>query len=119
MDYVFHLLSTSKCRRIPCSIGGVNFTIKRRSQRLRLFLKSYEKTGKVTCVKCGIEGAYFMLQAVNDEKPHINLYTKNGILMTKDHIVPKSKGGKDCMSNYQVMCATCNMKKGNTNGNIQ
>ena len=34
--------------------------------------------------------------------------------MTKDHIVPKSKGGPDCIENFQTMCEECNKKKKNT-----
>jgi HNH endonuclease len=30
-----------------------------------------------------------------------------------DHIHPKSKGGPDEEANYQVLCTTCNTKKGN------
>lgn len=52
-----------------------------------------------------------------DVSYHLNLYAvdENGkeILMTKDHIIPKSKGGKDHISNYQTMCVRCNMTKGN------
>lgn len=33
--------------------------------------------------------------------------------MTKDHIIPKSKGGADDISNYQTMCERCNEAKGN------
>ena len=29
-----------------------------------------------------------------------------------DHIVPSSKGGEDKMSNYQLLCAHCNISKG-------
>ena len=31
--------------------------------------------------------------------------------MTKDHIIPKSKGGKNELSNYQTMCTYCNNEK--------
>ena len=33
--------------------------------------------------------------------------------MTKDHILPRSKGGIDDISNYQTMCKPCNEVKGN------
>ena len=48
------------------------------------------------------------------QRYHLNLYgMKNGkeILFTKDHIIPKAKGGKNTMDNYQTMCAVCNREK--------
>lgn len=30
-----------------------------------------------------------------------------------DHIIPKSKGGENVLSNYILACARCNMRKGN------
>lgn len=33
------------------------------------------------------------------------------VLMTKDHIIPKSKGGANDISNYQTMCKRCNEAK--------
>lgn len=74
-------------------------------------------TKGVTCVSCGIKGKFFSLEkhrASLHAKYHFNLYArKNGkdILMTKDHIIPKSKGGKNCLKNYQPMCVECNFKK--------
>lgn len=44
---------------------------------------------------------------------HWDVYTDEGIMMTVDHINPKSKGGKDEIENYQPMCHNHNMKKGN------
>ena len=80
------------------------------SGRLNLFTKS------VTCVRCGIVGTHFALEKSHerDKSYHLNLYSRNGkgdILMTKDHIVPRSKGGKDHIDNYQTMCCNCNNKK--------
>ena len=49
-----------------------------------------------------------------NEQGEIVHYDENGdeVLMTKDHIVPKSKGGKKHVSNNQPMCKMCNEKKG-------
>lgn len=48
----------------------------------------YNRCGKV-CAKCG-----------TDKRLQV------------DHIVPVSKGGSDSMSNLQVLCQPCNLKKG-------
>lgn len=71
-----------------------------------------------TCSKCGLTGQFFALEKpIDSQRYHLNLYAidKNGkeILMTKDHIIPKSKGGKNRIENYQPMCEKCNSKKGN------
>lgn len=88
--------------------------IKMESQRYRLF-----KRDGCTCVECGLEGTYFIKERHNEKNPyHFNLYgvNENGaeILITKDHILARANGGKDIMSNYQVMCFPCNNKKGKT-----
>lgn len=76
----------------------------------------------VKCVKCKVVGTRFYLERFNhkdskSEKYHLNLYALNKhgseILMTKDHIIPTSKGGPDKMFNYQVLCTACNGEKGN------
>lgn len=82
------------------------------SCRLRLFKKNHK------CVNCGLEANTFILEKchTSDVTPHLNMYRKcrNGrlILFTKDHIIPKSKGGKTHMSNLQTMCCYCNVCKG-------
>jgi hypothetical protein len=53
----------------------------------------------VKCVECGVEGKYFIKEKAGIRPFHLNLYGKdedgNEVLMTVDHIYPKSKGGKD------------------------
>lgn len=87
--------------------------IKVTSQRLQTF---YLKGTK--CVCCGLEGSYFVKEkAVPEENYHFNFYGLNEnseeVLFTKDHIYPKSKGGKDSVENFQTMCVLCNKEKGN------
>ncbi|RZA15647.1 MAG: HNH endonuclease, partial [Proteobacteria bacterium] len=33
------------------------------------------------------------------------------VLMTKDHVIPIAKGGRDRLNNYQTLCIDCNRKK--------
>jgi hypothetical protein len=96
----------------------VNFDgdiMKMASDRYKCFIVSGTK-----CVCCGIEGQYFYKErdAKGCKNPvyHFNMYALdeygNELLMTKDHIIPKSKGGKDVIENYQTMCSHCNEEKG-------
>jgi len=82
------------------------------SLRLLCFKRS------LVCVSCGRIGNLFALEksVEKDITPHFNLYHKDDkeeILMTQDHIFPKSKGGAHCLENLQTMCFKCNHKKGN------
>ena len=86
--------------------------IKGNSQRFQTFF-----TKGLKCVSCGIEGKYFAKEKTKgDKRYHLNLYAIDGngkeVLMTKDHIFPHNKGGKNNISNYQTMCVKCNVAKG-------
>ena len=70
-----------------------------------------------TCVVCGKQGTHFTLDKSSGEdnnRYHFNLRADDGTLMTRDHILPKSKGGRDHISNMQTMCTHCNKAKGNS-----
>jgi len=43
----------------------------------------------------------------------IRFYCPNDIILTMDHIIPKSLGGGDNLSNLIPMCLKCNQTKGN------
>lgn len=83
------------------------------------------------CVRCGCVGEFFAKERnarlnknvgtagtwrAMSYSWHLNLYAVvhgREILMTKDHVLPKSKGGQDVLPNLQTMCAPCNCSKGN------
>lgn len=73
------------------------------------------------CVSCGLQGTHFRKarSQPSDLRPHLNLYATGlpdrvEILMTKDHIVPRSRGGSDALWNMQTMCFCCNERKGDS-----
>lgn len=84
------------------------------SDRYKLFQQSCR------CVSCGTDGTVMCLDVKGSlsRRAHFNLYgiTYSGrcVMLTKDHIVPKAKGGGNEMSNYQTMCETCNHQKGSS-----
>jgi len=93
-------------------IGGK--MVKAESLRLRTF----REKGQV-CVACGLKATHFAIErhAYMKEGPyHINMYgvdeDGDDVLFTHDHIIPRSKGGADNMSNTQTMCGPCNWTKG-------
>jgi 5-methylcytosine-specific restriction endonuclease McrA len=44
---------------------------------------------------------------------HECVYCGSKKQLTLDHVVPKSRGGKNTWSNLVTCCFTCNLKKGN------
>ena len=79
---------------------------------------------QTACACCGLEGQFFALESFSynpfllkkgNPKLFFNLYgikDNHEILFTIDHIIPQSKGGKSCQSNYQTLCYYCNNEKG-------
>lgn len=91
-------------------VDGKDYEVKMNSDRYFVFLQN------LTCVSCGLMGEVMILELNSEEVPHFNMYAKENnklVLMTKDHILAKSKGGEDNLDNYKTMCHICNNLKGN------
>ena len=113
VDEVFNLLGEDTLKETgklikSDSIEFNGYQIYKDSWRYRTF---YQKGLRCAC--CGRIGTYFKLKtdSKNIERAHFNLFSEDGTLMTKDHIIPRSKGGPDCIENFQTMCEECNSKK--------
>ena len=113
-DEVFPHLTDNKRDKKVFKVNNIEYLVKMNSLRYKVFQQN------LNCAICNIKGSYFLLQKSRlEEVFHFNLYAEDSlkmndgeiILMTKDHIVPKSKGGKDIISNLQTMCAICNTLK--------
>lgn len=91
-----------------------------RSLRLRTFLAS-----GVVCKCCGLEATHFALERnyameQSGGSYHLNLWGVDAeggeVLFTHDHILARSLGGADNLSNTQTMCGPCNWEKGISEG---
>lgn len=91
--------------------SGLIMTARADGPRLRCLKKNR------ACVACGIVGTEMRLERhENDFTFHWNLYGLDGhghwVMLTVDHITPRSKGGPDHPKNYQTLCSRCNSIKG-------
>jgi len=104
---VLPYITRSRERREYTGGDGRVWSVKMCSHRYFTFRES------ISCVVCGLKGTLMSLErSPNSEgRPHFNLYAVvcgYRVLMTKDHIEPKSKGGDDASDNFQTMCSVCN-----------
>ncbi len=50
---------------------------------------------------------------------HCGLYLKDGDIIELDHIIPKSKGGKDSYENWQLLHRHCHDVKTKDDGSLE
>jgi 5-methylcytosine-specific restriction endonuclease McrA len=77
-------------------------------------MKNLIERDKCECKKCREIPSYFALGKDRNGYFHLDLYSKKdgvALMYTIDHIYPKSKGGKDDIENYQLLCKVCNEDK--------
>ena len=99
-----HLIGNTDDNKRRTNIIVDGFNVYSKSLRYMTF---YQKG--VKCVCCGKEGTHFRLCGEEgSNRRHFNLYADDGTLITKDHIIPASKGGPDRVENMQTMCTVCN-----------
>jgi hypothetical protein len=109
IDEVLSKIQTDETK-IEFLVDDVPYSVKMNSDRYVVFRNSR------VCACCGLEGTKMILDVnPGNSNAHFNLYAVENdrlVLMTKDHTIPKSKGGRDELSNYSTMCCVCNNLKG-------
>jgi hypothetical protein len=86
---------------------GKLYTTYRNHKRLRVFFNKGLK-----CEYCEKRGLYLIRAIDRGNACHVDLYTDKFELMTIDHVLPKSKGGTNELSNLVPCCDRCNCRKG-------
>lgn len=107
MDDVFPYITLEHSKRTYV-VGEKSYEVKMNSDRYHVFKANQ------SCVACGITGTQMLLEIGHGSMPHFNFYAIENdclVLMTKDHVIAKSKGGKDELSNFQTCCSICNNLK--------
>lgn len=95
---------SQKC--VSCDRVGNRFRLEKSNPT-----KPKPRCSNPTCNKCRRSE---LPKSVNWEAPHLNMYSivdESIILFTQDHWIPKSKGGRNDISNLRTMCLKCNNKK--------
>lgn len=100
--------NANKSGRAMVKIQGQKYGLRWAGVRTELIMRDNE------CVHCRRKTDYYRLETntYQSNSIHFNAYSDDHVLMTHDHIVPKSLGGGNDLDNAQLMCVICNGRKG-------
>lgn len=110
----FEVLSTARNHR---EIDGVKISA---PSGTALWKNCIETNSPLKCWHCGVEADRFIVKHhANDtnKPPVLDLFAHTGktlVMMTRDHIIPRSLGGIDDVDNLRPGCETCNNKRKST-----
>lgn len=86
-----------------------------------LFQREHSAGNRLSCWCCGITATCFVASKhkndLQEKPPVLDLYAYSRmqlVLMTRDHIIPKSLGGSNDIRNLRIGCVVCNKDRGNT-----
>lgn len=111
LNFVFNKVMNCRSRYAIVQSKTQIFHVKARNKKYQVFKRN------PYCMLCGLEGQYFLLQRqieVGPNSGHFNMFADvdgKPILFTKDHILPKSRGGPNDMYNLCTLCEPCNQSK--------
>ena len=130
IEYVFSVIE-HRWKKHPLASGGRKMTLDNHPRRLSsvsywLGPKEYRIHIGVNpiffylrgtrCLKCGCKGTHFRVlpdhSGVCPVKGELQLFTDDGMVMTKDHIIPVREQGPNHFKNYTPMCFKCNTARG-------
>lgn len=109
-----------RCVRIGMIPGNSKFRYKNRN--IRLARPCYALPNGTACAWCGVEVTHFVFgkpcnngEAQSQKGAHLIPKADDPTVdFTVDHIIPISAGGDNTLANFQLMCHTCNNKKGSS-----
>ena len=78
-------------------------------RRLQTF---YDHGTECVYFGCSAKGTKLVQWKANDNSIHMDLFTDDDVMMTVEHVIPRSLGGKNHISNYLPACQRCNERRG-------
>ena len=113
LDQGFKVMEEPKGSRLVC---GKSVSL---PSGAKLFQHMRSSGTPMKCWSCGVEASCFIVNKGSNDRvgPAVLDFfaeTRDGpVLMTRDHIIPKSYGGVNEVANLRIGCGPCNHTRGN------